>query len=420
LSDIAIGTIYPGRLARLRKGLTPNEWLRVGGMAAVVAGLNVLGWGLLAAANGHHYHISKTSLFGFGTGVLAYTLGMRHAFDADHIAAIDNTTRKLVNDGKRPLGVGFFFSLGHSSVVFLLAVFLNFGIRALDSQVSNNGSGLHEATNVIGTSVSGGFLYLIAALNMIVLVGIVKVYKEMKAGRFDDEELERQLDNRGLMNRFFGGYAKRIDKEWKMYPVGVLFGLGFDTATEVALLVLAGTAVGSGLPFYAILSLPVLFAAGMSLFDTIDGCFMNFAYDWAFSKPLRKVFYNLTITGLSVFVAFFIGTIEIVGLVGQELDVNDPFFNFFGNFNINTAGFVIVGAFVATWVVAAAYWHFGNVEEKWGVRMIHHGRNTEVPKGIPGPQGSAARPWTESPPITTEPGGDLVGAGGLEPPTSAM
>jgi high-affinity nickel-transport protein len=369
--DAAFGTIYPSRLAKLQNGLSRREWLKVGGMVLVIISLNVLGWGLLAAANGHHYHISKTGLFGFGTGVLAYTLGMRHAFDADHIAAIDNTTRKLVNDGKRPLSVGFFFSLGHSTIVFLLAVFLNFGIRALDSQVSNDGSGLHKATNVIGTSVSGGFLYLIAALNLIVLIGIIKVYKEMKAGRFDHEELERQLNNRGFMNRFFGGYAKRIDKEWKMYPVGVLFGLGFDTATEVALLVLAGTAVGSGLPFYAILSLPILFAAGMSMFDTADGCFMNFAYDWAFSKPLRKVFYNLTITGLSVFVAVFIGTIEILGLIGSELNLNDPFFNFFGNFNINTAGFVIVGAFVATWVAAIAYWHFGNVEEKWDARMVH-------------------------------------------------
>ena len=281
-----------------------------------LAVLNVVGWGLLAAAAGHHYHISKTGLFGFGTGVLAYTLGMRHAFDADHIAAIDNTTRKLVNDGKRPLSVGFFFSLGHSTIVFLLAIFLNFGIRALDSQVGNDSSGLHKTTNIIGTSVSGGFLYLIAALNLIVMVGIVKVYREMKSGRYDNEELERQLNNRGLMNRFFGGYARRIDTPWKMYPVGVLFGLGFDTATEVALLVLAGTAVAGGLPFYAILSLPILFAAGMSLFDTIDGCFMNFAYDWAFAKPIRKVFYNLTITGLSVFVAFFIGTIEILGLIG--------------------------------------------------------------------------------------------------------
>jgi nickel/cobalt transporter (NiCoT) family protein len=372
VADDTLQILYPGRLAKLRNGLTPKEWLAIGGMVLTVVALNAIGWGLVSAAATHHYHISKTGLMGLGTGVLAYTLGMRHAFDADHIAAIDNTTRKLVNDGKRPLSVGYFFSLGHSSVVFVLAVFLNFGIRALDSQVSSNSSGLHHATNVIGTSVSGGFLYLIAILNLIVLIGIAKVYRQMKRGRYDNEELERQLNNRGLMNRFFGGYAGRIDKPWKMYPVGVLFGLGFDTATEVALLVLAGTAVAGGLPFWAILSLPVLFAAGMCLFDTVDGCFMNFAYDWAFSKPIRKVFYNLTITGLSVFVALFIGTIELVGLIGQELNVNDPFFNFFANFNINTAGFIIVGAFAATWGVAALWWHFGNVEDKWDAKMIHH------------------------------------------------
>jgi high-affinity nickel-transport protein len=191
----------------------------------------------------------------------------------------------------------------------------------------------------------------------------------MKAGRFDADELEHQLNKRGFMNRFLGGYAKRIETPWKIYPIGVLFGLGFDTATEVALLVLAGTAVVGGLPFYAILSLPILFAAGMTLFDTLDGCFMNFAYDWAFSKPIRKVFYNLTITGLSVFVAFFIGTIELLALIGQEADFDSPFWNFFQRFNINTAGFVIVGLFVVTWGVAMLYWRLGHVEEKWDSLM---------------------------------------------------
>ena len=203
-------------------------------------------------AVGHHFHVSQTKLFGLGTGVLAFTLGMRHAFDADHIAAIDNTTRKLVHEGQRPLGVGFFFSLGHSTIVFVLAVALNFGIRALNLQVSQQSSGLHSATTIVGTTVSGAFLYLIALLNVFVLVSIVGVYRRMRSGRFDHEELERQLDKRGVMNRVLGGYAKRIDTPWKMYPVGVLFGLGFDTATEVALLVLAGSAVVGGLPFYAV------------------------------------------------------------------------------------------------------------------------------------------------------------------------
>jgi len=359
-------TEMPVRLARLRNALTPSEWARAGGMIGVILGLNVLGWVMLSAAVGGHYHITNKEIFGFGTGLLAYTLGMRHAFDADHIAAIDNTTRKLVSDGKRPLSVGFFFSLGHSTIVFVLAVLLNFGIRALDDQVRNDSSGLHNVTNVIGTSVSGFFLYLIAALNVVILLGIIKVFRDMRTGRYNDAELEAQLDKRGLMNRFLGPLARRVDAPWKMYPIGVLFGLGFDTATEVALLVLAGTAVVSGLPFYAILSLPILFAAGMSLFDTADGCFMNFAYDWAFAKPIRKVYYNLTITGLSVFVALFIGTIELLGLLGQEAGLSGGIWDFLANFDINKAGFVIV-VFVVTWVAALAIWKFGRIEQRWSV-----------------------------------------------------
>jgi high-affinity nickel-transport protein len=357
------------RRARVRDALTPGEWARAGAMVATVIGLNVAGWVMLAAAVGGHYHITNKEIFGFGTGALAYTLGMRHAFDADHIAAIDNTTRKLVNDGKRPLSVGFFFSLGHSSVVFILALLLNFGIRALDDQVRNDNSGLHNVTGVVGTAVSGTFLYIIAALNVVILVGILRVFRDMRSGRYNDAELEAQLDKRGLMNRFFGPIARRADAPWKMYPIGVLFGLGFDTATEVALLVLAGSAVVSGLPFYAILSLPILFAAGMCLFDTADGCFMNFAYDWAFARPVRKVYYNLTITGLSVFVAVFIGTIEILGLIGQEYHLTSGFWAFMGDFDINKAGFVIVGVFVLTWVAALAIWHFGKIEQKWDTRQ---------------------------------------------------
>jgi nickel/cobalt transporter (NiCoT) family protein len=357
------------RLARVRDGLTPREWARAAAMAAVIIGLNVAGWGMLAAAADGHYRITGTEVFGFGTGTLAYTLGMRHAFDADHIAAIDNTTRKLVNDGKRPLSVGFFFSLGHSTIVFVMALLLNFGIRALDEQVRNDGSGLHNITGIIGTTVSGTFLYLIAVLNLIILAGIVKVFRDMRTGRYSDAELEAQLDRRGLMNRFLGPIARRADAPWKMYPVGVLFGLGFDTATEVALLVLAGSAVVSGLPFYAILSLPVLFAAGMCLFDTLDGSFMNFAYDWAFARPVRKVYYNLTITGLSVFVAVFIGTIEILGLIGSEYDLSGGFWSFMGGFDINKAGFVIVGVFVITWIIALAVWRFGKIEQRWDTRQ---------------------------------------------------
>src|SRR6516162_2397466 len=360
-----VGIANPSRLDRIRHSLTPAEWARTGGMAATIVGLTVAGWAMLAAAVGGHYHISSTEIFGFGTGALAYTLGMRHAFDADHIAAIDNTTRKLVHEGQRPLSVGFFFSLGHSSVVFALAILLNFGIRGLDEQVTNSSSHLQFTASIVGTCVSGFFLFLIAAFNLVILAGIVQVFRQMRQGAYDDAALEEQLDKRGLMNRFLGRLSRRVDTPWKMYPIGFLFGLGFDTATEVALLVLAGTAVAGGLPFYAILSLPILFAAGMSLFDTADGCFMNFAYDWAFANPVRKVYYNMTITGLSVFVALFIGTVEILGLIGQQYGLVGGFWTFMGNFNINKAGFVIVGIFGVTWAVALSVWHFGKIEQKW-------------------------------------------------------
>jgi len=333
-------------------------WLRLSGFAGAVALLHVLGWGLFA-----YYSASNPALAGLG--VLAYTFGLRHAFDADHIAAIDNTTRKLVSDGKRPLSVGFFFSLGHSSVVFILALVLNFGIRALNEQVRNSSSHLQYTTNIIGTLVSGTFLFLIAAINVVILAGIVRVFRGMRTGQYDDEALEEQLNKRGLMNRILGPLARRIDTPWKMYPIGFLFGLGFDTATEVALLVLAGTAVIGGLPFYAVLSLPILFAAGMSLLDTIDGCLMNFAYGWAFAKPVRKVYYNITITGLSVAVALIIGTIELGSIVTDQLGITGGPLAALADLNLNDVGYAIVGMFVLTWVVALAVWRFGRIEEKW-------------------------------------------------------
>jgi len=363
------------RLAQVRNALTPAEWRRAGGIAATVVALHALGWGMLAAAVSGHYQIGHGQAFGVGTGILAYTLGMRHAFDADHIAAIDNTTRKLVGEGQRPLSTGFWFSLGHSSVVFALAALLNFGIVGLGAQIRNGGSSLHAVTTVVGTAVSGGFLYLIAGLNLLILASIAKMVSQMRSGQFSDAELEEQLAKRGLLNRLLGALNRRVDAPWKMYPIGAAFGLGFDTVTEIALLVLAGSAVVGGLPFYAVLSLPILFAAGMALFDTADGCFMNFAYDWAFSRPARKLYYNLTITGLSVVVAFFIGSIEVLGLIGHELGLSGGpgragstggFWALMANFNLNTAGFVIVGMFVVTWAVALAIWRFARIEQRWG------------------------------------------------------
>jgi nickel/cobalt transporter (NiCoT) family protein len=339
-------------------------------MAGVVLGLHIVGFFLLIAVVApHHYRLGGSGAFVVGTGLTAYTLGLRHAFDADHISAIDNTTRKLMADGKRPMSVGFFFSLGHSTVVFALAFLFALGIRALSGPITSNGSTLHSVTSWIGTGVSGTFLYVIAALNLVILSGIIKVFLEMRTGRYNEAELERQLDSRGLMNRFFGRFTRAITKPWQMYPIGVLFGLGFDTATEVSLLFLAAGAAGAGLPFYAILCLPILFAAGMSLLDTIDGSFMNFAYGWAFSKPVRKVFYNLTITGLSVAIALVIGTIELVGLLASKLGAQGSFWAWWEHININTLGFIIVGMFVLTWVVALAIWRLGRIEERWSTHL---------------------------------------------------
>jgi high-affinity nickel-transport protein len=339
-------------------------------MAAVILALHAIGFGiLLFVVAPHDYSLGTAGAFTIGIGVTAYTLGMRHAFDADHIAAIDNTTRKLMAEGKRPLSVGFWFSLGHSTIVFGLAFLLSIGIRSLSGPVRNDSSGLHQVTGWIGTLVSGTFLYAIAALNVVVLVGIIKVFRKMRRGAFDEQELEHQLDNRGLMNRYLGKLTRTITKPQQMYPIGVLFGLGFDTATEVALLVLAGGAAGAGLPWYAILCLPILFAAGMSLLDTIDGSFMNFAYGWAFSKPVRKIYYNITVTGLSVAVALVIGTIELGGLVASRLGLAGPFWTWLENIDLNTVGFMIVGMFVATWAIALAVWKYGRIEQRWSTHL---------------------------------------------------
>ncbi|MET9488835.1 HoxN/HupN/NixA family nickel/cobalt transporter [Nocardia sp. NPDC006630] len=366
----------PSRLETIRTALTRREWARVAAMVGVVVALHVIGWvTLVAIVAPQHFSLGDKTL-GIGVGLTAYTLGLRHAFDADHISAIDNTTRKLMNDGQRPLSVGFFFSLGHSTVVFVLALLLSVGVKAVVGPVQDDSSALHHYTGLIGTTVSGTFLYIIAIINIVVLVGILRVFRNMRSGRYDEAELEKQLDNRGFMNRFFGGAMKSITKPWQMYPVGILFGLGFDTATEVALLVLAGTSAAAGLPWYAILCLPVLFAAGMSLLDTIDGSFMNFAYGWAFSKPVRKVYYNITITGLSVAVALIIGTVELLGLLADQLGWTGGIWDWIGGLNLNILGFVIVGLFVLTWIAALLIWRLGRIEEKWTVALADRPNGT--------------------------------------------
>jgi len=345
--------------------LTRDEWQRMAAMFGFILFLHVAGALLMWKATTGNYILSDGSLFGWGTAALAYTLGMRHAFDADHISAIDNTTRKLMSEGKRPLAVGFFFSLGHSSVVFVLAMLLNFGIKALGSQLKDENSSLHHYTGLIGTTVSGTFLMLIAILNLIILVSIVRVFMQMRKGTYSEEELEKHLDSRGFLMRFFGPIARRIDASWKMYPLGILFGLGFDTATEIGLLVLAGSSVIAGLPWWAIISLPLFFAGGMSLLDTIDGSFMNFAYGWAFSKPVRKVYYNIIITGLSVSVAFFVGGLELCQVFARQLNLTGGFWDYALAFNLNNAGYFIVGSFVVVWSIALLLWKYGKIEERW-------------------------------------------------------
>src|SRR4051812_33299211 len=351
------------RRQRLRAALTPAEWRRAAALAAAVVGLHVVGFFLLFVV------VGSGAALGLGVGITAYTLGLRHAFDADHIGAIDNTTRKLMSEGQRPLSVGFFFSLGHSSIVFVLGLLVTLGVKGVNGAVKNNGSTLHTATGVVGPLVSGSFLLLIGVLNLVILVSILGIFRRMRHGEFDEEELEDQLNSRGFVNRLYGRATRAIKKPWQMYPLGCLFGLGFDTATEVALLVLAGGAAASGLPFYAIICLPILFAAGMSLFDTIDGAFMNFAYGWAFSKPVRKIFYNITITGLSVAVALLIGSIELLSVLADKLSLSGGVWDFVANINLNVLGYVIVGLFVVTWMIALAVWRFARIEERWGANL---------------------------------------------------
>jgi high-affinity nickel-transport protein len=351
-------------------------------MTAVVVGLHVIGFvTLIVLVAPGHYSLGSSGTFTIGIGVTAYTLGMRHAFDADHISAIDSTTRTLMSEGKRPLSVGFWFSLGHSTIVFALTFLLAVGIRSLAGPVKHHGSSLQQVTGWIGALVSGTFLYAIAAINLIILLGIIKVFREMRTGRYNEAALEHHLDNRGFMNRFFGRLTKTVTRPHQIYPVGVLFGLGFDTATEVALLVIAGSAGAAGLPWYAILCLPILFAAGMSLLDSLDGSLMQFAYGWALCKPVRKVFYNITITGLSVAVALLIGTIELGGLIAQHLELSGGFWNWFENIDINFLGFLIVGLFIATWAVAAAIWHLAHIEERWSAHLEPRGVPPENPVG---------------------------------------
>jgi len=359
------------RWSRMWGALNGQDKRSLAGMFGFIALLHVIGFGvLLTLVIPRHFDLGATGIFGIGVGILAYTLGMRHAFDADHIAAVDNTTRKLMADGgRRPLSVGFWFSLGHSTIVFGLAFLLSVGVKALAGPVEDDNSALHSVTGVIGASVSGVFLWILGILNLVVLFGIFKVFREMREGHYNEQQLEDQLNKRGFMNRFLNGLTKSVRKPWQIYPIGVLFGLGFDTATEVGLLVLAGGAAAFNLPFYSILVLPILFAAGMCLMDTTDGVFMNAAYGWAFAKPVRKVFYNITITSISVAVALIIGTIELIGVLADQANITTGPIATIANINLDYAGYAIVALFFVTWILAVLIWHYGRIEQKWSTTL---------------------------------------------------
>lgn len=374
----------PSRVTAFRRSLTTGDKRSLGAMAAFILALHVVGFVVLFVLIApHEYRLGGDHpVFSIGVGVLAYSFGLRHAFDADHIAAVDNATRKLIADNvaaeaeaegaaprRKPLSVGFWFSLGHSSIVFALSFLLSVGVKSLIGPVTDDGSRLHTITGLIGPSVSGVFLWVLGILNLVALLGILQVFREMRTGVYDEAELEKHLDSRGFMNRFLGGLTRSVTKSWHIYPIGVLFGLGFDTATEVGLLVLAGGAAAFSLPFYAILVLPILFAAGMCLMDTVDGVFMNAAYGWAFARPVRKVFYNLTITAISVAVALGIGSIELIGVLADQLRITHGPLAWVASVNLDDAGYAIVGLFVVAWVVALAVWHFGDIEERWSADL---------------------------------------------------
>ena len=384
MTDLATKTdsTLSSRIAAFRASLSAADRRSLAGMTTFIVLLHVVGFVVLFALIApQHYHLGgEHPIFTIGVGVLAYTFGLRHAFDADHIAAVDNTTRKLIADNiateaeagqttRKPLSVGFWFSLGHSTIVFTLALLLSFGVRSLVGPVENDDSTLHTITGVIGPSVSGVFLWVLGILNLVALLGILKVFRQMRTGKYDEAALEKHLDSRGFMNRFLGGLTKSVRKPWHIYPIGVLFGLGFDTATEVGLLVLAGGAAAFQLPFYTILVLPILFAAGMCLMDTVDGVFMNAAYGWAFARPVRKVFYNLTITTISVVVALVIGTIELIGVLADRFSIQSGPLAAIADINLDYAGYAIVGLFFVAWALALAIWHFGNVEQRWSANL---------------------------------------------------
>ncbi len=336
------------------------------GMGAVIAALLIVGWGTFAlVVLPGDYLMGGQVVFGTGLAFTAFTLGLRHGFDPDHIAAIDNTSRKLVaTNGRHPVTVGFWFALGHSTVVIVTVLLLAAGLNVLADQITLERSTLTSIASVWGVLVSGVFLLLIGLINLASLHGIWRVFRRMRSKHVDEAELERLLASRGALNRILGPVARHVDRPWKMYPVGLLFGLGFDTATTIALFVLGGTAALTA-PWYVVLVLPILFTAGMTLVDTLDGVIMHHAYAWAFAAPVRKVYYNLTITLISVAVAFLVGAIGLSSLAANALHRHSGLLGWVAGLDIANLGYVIVAVLVLTWLAASAYWKFAKVEARY-------------------------------------------------------
>jgi nickel/cobalt transporter (NiCoT) family protein len=339
-----------------RVSFSSSERARLALFYGFIGILHVLGWG------GYLYYVGRYPQL-VGLGFVAYMFGLRHAFDADHIAAVDDTVRYLLQKGKRPLGVGFFFSLGHSTVVLALAVGIAFAATAVKTGLPQ----LRNFGGILGAGVSGTFLWIIGILNLLVLLDILKVWQKAKSGAHSHAHLETLLQRRGFLNRLFGGRLQRLmDHSWQMYPLGLLFGVGFDTASEIGLLAMTAGASAGNLPTPAVLCLPILFAAGMTVMDTTDGVLMCKAYDWAFLNPLRKIFYNITTTGLSVAVALLVGTIELLQVLIAMLNLHG--FEAIARLDFGVLGYLIVGMFLAAWGLSIAWWKFGKLEHRYSMR----------------------------------------------------
>ncbi len=326
-----------------------NRILRVYGFLLV---FNVVAW-ILALLASAQYPILLPTAF------LAYTFGLRHAVDADHIAAIDNTTRKLMQDGQRPVAVGLFFSLGHSTIVVALSV-----VIAISAAFISNVPTLQSIGGLIGTGISAAFLLVIGLINLVVLIDIYRMFRKVaRGGAYDEQTLEDFLNNRGLLARIFRPMLRVIRKSWHMYPLGLLFGLGFDTASEVALLGLAATSGANHVPIYFILVLPALFAAGMSLVDSTDGILMLGAYGWAYIKPIRKLYYNLNITLVSVIIAFVIGGIEALNVIGRELGLRGGIWDLVANLDFELIGLAIIAIFVVSWTLSTLIYRWKGYDD---------------------------------------------------------